>query len=822
MAGINTVYMSERLAGKLGAVTHYPLTIVSAPMGYGKTTTIKKYFSGHAANPRQVIWKAMLGNGPDGFWKDFVTAFACVNPAFSEAAALLPLPLTGEGRRQFLRLFLELCENQKEETILILDDMQMADCDEIRAFLYFFSRSLPQSFHMVLLCRSQSYSRDSVFRIYGLAQYLFLEDFVFSPKDISAYAKAYGIGISHADAVRLYSISSGWPALVKMNLMEYEQSGVFFAESEIFQILKDVLYDPLSESAKSLLSALSVCGAFTAKQAEYICGSTDIHGLLKELSDDGLHLRRDRHSGEYKISPILSAWFQSQKSGDDSACLNRLAEWYLKIDENALARQIFHKTKNFDALMEAVEKRRFNVHYGRDELEFISYYTDCPAEIRRRHPWAILTFARQLFALGHDKMGEQVCREFEETMKLRADLDGERRKELEGTYEVLLAYSQYNDLSKMLEHLRKAQAKFSPQDARIIWPDAGVNDSFSLLYMYHRRPGDLQKETALFSEYGPAYSKLIGGWLDGAEYVFQAESQYITGDFQAAEISLHKAMLTVHRDNQWNIWVCAAVLQMRIHFMKGNWHAIEYLLDEVRESGSAQDSGRIAPAVSMLEIFLYSKLEQPARVSDLFDKMPKERFRLVPRATAMLYCFHSEALLAKGETMRLLALSDEYLASAKAYPNIYAEILLRITFSGAYQQLNQPLKAKECLQSALELALPDNIIVPFVEMFRYIIEVLPLVDMDACREEIDEISRLGREYIKTSKKMLSAQFSADNFGLTNREMEIAGLAAMRLSNKEIADKLFISESTVKTQLARAFSKLDIKKRRDLQLYFPEK
>lgn len=49
-------------------------------------------------------------------------------------------------------------------------------------------------------------------------------------------------------------------------------------------------------------------------------------------------------------------------------------------------------------------------------------------------------------------------------------------------------------------------------------------------------------------------------------------------------------------------------------------------------------------------------------------------------------------------------------------------------------------------------------------------------------------------------------------GLTPRELEILGLIATGLSNREIAEKLFVSENTVKTHSSRLFDKLGAKRR----------
>ena len=49
-------------------------------------------------------------------------------------------------------------------------------------------------------------------------------------------------------------------------------------------------------------------------------------------------------------------------------------------------------------------------------------------------------------------------------------------------------------------------------------------------------------------------------------------------------------------------------------------------------------------------------------------------------------------------------------------------------------------------------------------------------------------------------------------GITKRELEILQLMADGLSNREIAEKLFVTENTVKTHSSRLFEKLDARRR----------
>jgi DNA-binding CsgD family transcriptional regulator len=52
----------------------------------------------------------------------------------------------------------------------------------------------------------------------------------------------------------------------------------------------------------------------------------------------------------------------------------------------------------------------------------------------------------------------------------------------------------------------------------------------------------------------------------------------------------------------------------------------------------------------------------------------------------------------------------------------------------------------------------------------------------------------------------------EQLGITNRELEILQLIARGMSNREIAEHLFVSENTVKTHSSRLFDKLSARRR----------
>jgi two-component system, NarL family, response regulator LiaR len=66
--------------------------------------------------------------------------------------------------------------------------------------------------------------------------------------------------------------------------------------------------------------------------------------------------------------------------------------------------------------------------------------------------------------------------------------------------------------------------------------------------------------------------------------------------------------------------------------------------------------------------------------------------------------------------------------------------------------------------------------------------------------------------VPTSAPFLPDEQKREALGITPRELEILELIAQGMSNREIAEKLFVSENTVKTHSSRVFDKLGAKRR----------
>ena len=75
-----------------------------------------------------------------------------------------------------------------------------------------------------------------------------------------------------------------------------------------------------------------------------------------------------------------------------------------------------------------------------------------------------------------------------------------------------------------------------------------------------------------------------------------------------------------------------------------------------------------------------------------------------------------------------------------------------------------------------------------------------------------EIAAQTQTQLQNKEPFVADEARLRQLGITARELEILGLIAAGLSNREIAARLFVSENTVKTHSSRLFDKLGARRR----------
>ena len=147
---------------------------------------------------------------------------------------------------------------------------------------------------------------------------------------------------------------------------------------------------------------------------------------------------------------------------------------------------------------------------------------------------------------------------------------------------------------------------------------------------------------------------------------------------------------------------------------------------------------------------------------------------------------------------------------------VMAEIYLRLNCAIAYHQTGETRLAAEHLDRAIGLCLADGLLVPLVEHRRqfgaFLDERIARCDPAALLRVKTLHKQLREGWARVHNGALDRTFSAH---LSAREAEVARLAAFGFTDAQIAARLFLSESSIKSILRSAKNKTGVTKRREL-------
>ncbi len=811
------LYFSERIIEALDTGLNYPITIIEAPMGYGKTTAVRERLKKMNSN---VLWQRIYDNSTTGFWSAFCQLFQELDADRAQNLLQLGLPNDGVTLQEALKLIAEI--DLQAQTVLVIDDYHLVNGTDVESFIKNLAVNELEHLHIVLTARFVELLSIDELSLKGYLYHITKETFELTPNDIAKYFKLCGISLKDKEAVQLHTITEGWISALYLMMLKYEESSQLIPAGNIYKLVENAIYNPFPDTIKDFLLSLCLFGSFTMTQAKHMCGNENAGAYLDEIMRKNAFVNFDDVTGTYQMHNIFTNFliglFEKRETAYRKDAYKKAGHWCRKTGQYFNAMNYFYLAEDFEELLCVIELDKANSIGNAQKELVIKYFADCPPEVKLHHPVALLVFAMALVTFNEMVMLQTTCEEFVSIVQ-GSDLDPERINSLMGELELLLSFRRYNDILGMSEHHKKAYALMREPSVFMDTKGSWTFGSPSVLYMFYRESGMLEQEVRDMYTAMPYYYRLTDGHGTGAEYLMEAEWHFNKGDFENADIAVHKALYAADSARQPNMVLCARFLQARLFLMKGDYASVIALYKKQHEEIVQNKLYYLIHSIDMCTGFVNACLRQSERFPEWLAVGEFGSSRLYFPARAFSNIIYGRVLLIKGEYTKLLGTAGHFIGMASVFPNLLANIYTTIYVAAVNEQLHRKGEALDALKQALEMATPDMVYMPFVENCDYIKPLLEtLYYKGVYMEHISKILELYKPYQKALEQITHEYFTENKPKLTERETEIAQLAAEGFSNKGIGVRLYISENTVKTQLKSVFEKLGINSRSLLKQY----
>ncbi len=329
---IQTTYLPRpRIEALLNDAITHPLTVISAPAGYGKTTAIIQWLrSQHDA----YSWLALddMDNDPARFWRYF-TATLSFSP--------MQLPYRPDIYRYLDNMLNQIAESA-HPIFLILDDVHVIHQHDIHHALAYVVEHTPPNFHIILSSRTDMPFSIAHLRARGNVAEIHSDDLRFTlPESIQYLREIHHLDISDHDIQELFKRTDGWCAALLMAVLSWQsmpKKGSVIHEFSghhryMVSFLADVVLAHETEQVRGFLTSIAVLQRFNVELCMAVTGYADASALLEYIEKANLLvIPLDESHTWYRLHPLMSEYLQSllQRTDPQSVrdLLQHAMEWF--------------------------------------------------------------------------------------------------------------------------------------------------------------------------------------------------------------------------------------------------------------------------------------------------------------------------------------------------------------------------------------------------------------------------------------------------------------------------------------------------------------
>ncbi len=800
---LNATYISERLQESLRPISRCAMTTVVAPMGYGKTTAVSWYLDERVrAETARVVRISVYSDNLAILWRSAQDAFARAGLGFLRE---YDCPADDVGRSMLAD---DLCHELAGDVpcYLFLDDFHLLTDRRVTAFLCTLAGRLPGNVHLIVASRDRFLPAAETVRLGARVYQIGTEQLRLNHTELAVYAHRCGTELSDAQVEELLYSSEGWFSAVYLNLRTlHEQGALPDRRSDIYATFTAAMIDPLPERQREFLAVMGLADEFSEDMARFVTGDADAGEILAALTAQNAFVKRLPDGVTYRFHHMMKECaercFEALSAEKRALYQARCGAWYERHGQCLHAMAAYRRSGDYEGLLRVVQADAGILLASLHPAEVLAALDECPDGVLKAHPLALLVLMRRMFT----------WRQIPRMMALKAlllaaieehpEMPERERGDLLGECDLIMSFLCYNDISAMSRLHRSASAQMS-RPAISIRSDGGWTfGSPSVLMMFHRTAGSLESELAEMDECMPHYYKITGGHGRGAERIMAAEAAYMQGRFTDAHIALESAYAQIEGNGQVNMALCCDFLAWRLALHTDA--ALRCTPEARRAELLRQHNASWLQLWNGVSAYCHAVRGETERIPEVFARHRLAEVNTLAPGRPMVEMIENQVYLAQGAYAKVIGRGAELLAVCGGMHYALVALHLRIQTAAAYAQLGKREEARAWLAEALADAAPDGFVMPFVENYDALASLLAEQKDCPLTARIEALGQAARRRLAVENR------PPELAALTEREYGIVCLMGQRLSNREIAERLFLSEGSVKQYVNQIYSKLHI-------------
>ncbi len=800
----------KQISDHLECIFEYPLTVIVAAMGYGKTTAVKSFLEDRDFKQ---VWLTVGKDSPSAHytWDSLTRQLAKICPKPGNRLKDLGFPVDTPQRDKIISIIEEYAS--VTGAVLVIDDYHFAPFPELNNLLETIVRSDISGLHLVILSRIRPAMNLEELYLKGYCHLFKSELFEMSPDEIKDYFLLSGHQISDNDATEVHSVSEGWITAIYLIMQRYAATGRLELGQNTENLIELAVMSRYTDEEAHILKSLCIPDSFTLLQAAYLTENPAAPHIIHRLSEGNSFIRYDEQSDNYTMHNIFSAYLEKKLEKEFSTVAlqklyKRCGEWYFKNGGELSGLRYFLLAKEYDLILLEFEKPLIRKTADRDPQLIADIFSEIPDDVKFRHPLGFVAYAYFYLIWVDMAGGAELLQQIEQYYQDDTSLPGPFKKRIAGEIELAKSFLYFNDMAKMHELHLKAHKLLDGSSSIANRNMVFTFGSPHTLYLYHREKGKMRWLVDYAEIVYPYYQQVSNGCGTGFEYMIRAELCLETGDFDGAALYAEKATYKALSMEQISILICAEFTLARLRAAQGRFEESIKHLSNIKK---LTDKTTIPTYNSTLDLcmgYLGGVIAKPEYIAPWLKSGDIQQSDILYQGMGFSYIVHAKAVLMEGNYLKLEVLCEEMVPLFSVFNNILGFLHTHILDAAAKYRLYGLEKAKSAIMPALAMGRADNFILPFAEYAPHILDILKNIQeedkKDAYLQHLVAAATRYNANLERFKKINSLYPS-----LTRREKEVLKLVADGKTNREIAQALFIAEVTISKNLTSIYRKLEV-------------